>query len=143
MDGEVTLHLGLDLGGTNIKVAVLERDGQAEPRLLHEDELPTEAERGPEHVVRRLIDAGGAVGRADTVGVTVPGLYDRERGTVRFLPNLPGDWSGQPVVDPLRGALGAPTDMINDARAVALAEWRIGAGQGVASAAFLVVGTGV
>ena len=139
----MTLHLGLDLGGTNIKVAVLERAGDGEPRLVHEDERPTEAEGGPEHVVGRLIDAAAAVGRVDTVGVTVPGLYDRERGTVRFLPNLPGEWNGQPVVAPLRGALGAPTDMINDARAFALAEWRVGAARGVSTAVFMVLGTGI
>ena len=139
----MTRHLGLDLGGTNIKVALLERAAGAEPRLVHEDELPTEADGGPEHVVGRLVEAGRRVGRVDTAGVTVPGLYDRARGTVRFLPNLPGNWNGHPVVAPVREALGVPADMINDARAFGLAEFTLGAAQGVRDALFVVLGTGV
>ena len=139
----MTRHLGLDLGGTNIKLAVLERDGGGEPRLVHEDELPTEADRGPAHVVARLVAAGRTAGPVESVGVTVPGLYDRARGTVELLPNLPGEWRGVEVVAPVREAVGAPTDMINDARAFGLAEFTIGAARDVRTAVFLVLGTGV
>src|SRR6266508_128036 len=77
-------HLGLDLGGTNIKVAVVEeRDGAALTVVLRE-RSPTEAHRGPEGVVRRLAEVGrealerhGAVG---TVGVGVPGVFREDTG---------------------------------------------------------------
>ena len=112
-------------------------------RTLAEASAPTEAERGPAHVLRRLAEVGAEAGRVDAVGVTVPGLFDPDRGTVRFLPNLPGPWKGQPVVEPLRKALRAPTAMINDARAFALAESRVGAARDVDTAVFVVIGTGI
>ena len=46
----MTSHLGLDLGGTNIKWVVLDQDGTP----IADGSLPTEAERGPDHVVERL-----------------------------------------------------------------------------------------
>ena len=138
----MTRHLGLDLGGTNIKLALLERK-RGRWRTLADASAATEAERGPAHVLRRLTQVGAEAGRVDSVGVTVPGLFDPERGTVQFLPNLPGAWKGQPVVEPLRQALGAPTAMINDARAFALAESRLGAGRDVDTAVFVVIGTGI
>src|SRR6266508_1966679 len=119
-------HLGLDLGGTNIKVAVVEeRDGAALTVVLRE-RSPTEAHRGPEGVVRRLAEVGrealerhGAVG---TVGVGVPGVFREDTGRAVLLPNLPGVWDGVPVRDPLAAALGRPVAMVNDARAFSLAE---------------------
>lgn len=138
----MTRHLGLDLGGTNIKVALVERtDGQL--RLAESSSAPTQAERGPAHVVGRLVALGRDAGAVDSVGVTVPGAFDPETGTVRVLPNLPGPWPGQPVVAPVRDALGAPTALINDARAFALAESKLGAARDAATALFMTLGTGV
>src|SRR6266508_2115186 len=119
-------HLGLDLGGTNIKVAVVEeRDGAALTVVLRE-RSPTEAHRGPEGVVRRLAEVGrealerhGAVG---TVGVGVPGVFREDTGRAVLLPNLPGVWDGVPVRDPLAAALGRPVAMVNDARAFTRAD---------------------
>jgi predicted NBD/HSP70 family sugar kinase len=86
-------HLGLDLGGTNIKWVVAERDGDAW-RALERDQVATPAADGPDAVVPRLIAAGlEAVRRCkgvETVGIGVPGLYDPAAGTTRFLVNLPG-----------------------------------------------------
>ena len=140
-------HLGLDLGGTNIKVAVVEeRDGAALTVVLRE-RSPTEAHRGPEGVVRRLAEVGrealerhGAVG---TVGVGVPGVFREDTGRAVLLPNLPGVWDGVPVRDPLAAALGRPVAMVNDARAFSLAESLLGAARGLGTVVCLVLGTGV
>jgi glucokinase len=139
----VTSHLGLDLGGTNIKWVVLDQDGTP----IADGSLPTEAERGPDHVVERLALAGHAAieatGPITTAGVGVPGIYDETRGTIRFFTNLPGPWAGHPLGEPLSEALGVRVRLINDARAFTLAEARIGAGKGCAALVGVTLGTGV
>jgi glucokinase len=130
--------LGLDLGGTRIKWVVLE-DGGA----MGSGEVETQAADGPEAVIGRLVAAGRDAGPVDAVGIGVPGLFDDATGSTTFLVNVPGEWAGRPVAGPVGEALGVPARLINDARAFALAEWRLGAARGCDTAAFFVVGTGV
>jgi glucokinase len=137
----VTLHLGLDLGGTNIKWAVVEGDGVAAL-----GSAPTLAREGPGRVVQRLAEVGAAAldgRRVASVGVGLPGVFDGAAGTATFLPNLPGDWAGTPVCAPVTTALGAPAVLVNDARAFAVGESRLGAARGCRTALFVTVGTGV
>lgn len=138
-------HLGLDLGGTNIKWVVVEHDDTW--RVLDRGQVPTPAADGPDAVVSALAAVGAeAIGRVpdvSTVGVGVPGLYDPATGTTRFLVNIPGDWAGRSVAGPIETALGRPVSLINDARAFGLAELRLGAGRGAGSMVGLVLGTGV
>jgi glucokinase len=139
-------HLGLDLGGTNLKWAVVEhRDGDW--RTLATDQVSTEAHEGPDAVVRRIAETGadvmGAWPGVVSAGIGVPGLYDPAVGSTRFLPNVPGDWDGRPVTAPISARLGVPAFLINDARAFGLAELRLGAGRGASSMVGLTLGTGV
>ena len=139
-------HLGLDLGGTNIKWAVVEHDGTTW-RTLDTGHGPTPAADGPEAVVGRLATMGAEVVSTwpgvRSVGIGVPGLYDPAAGTTRFLVNVPGAWAGRPVAGPVGEALGVPAVLINDARAFGLAELRLGAGRGARSMVGLTLGTGV
>jgi len=143
---EPTRHLGLDLGGTNLKWAVVERDG-ADWRTLDTGQGPSHTQAGPEAVVHRLGEVGGdAMARWPGVvsaGVGVPGLYDPVAGTTRFLVNVPGAWTGRPVAGPVSAALGVPAFLVNDARAFGLAELRLGAARGASSMVGLTLGTGV
>ena len=139
-------YLGLDLGGTNIKVVVLEeRDGDL-PVTVEQATLPTEAHRGPRAVVERVAEVGrevlGRRGPVAAIGVGVPGILD-ERGHAVLLPNLAGDWNGVPVQAPLTKALGQPVALVNDARAFSLAESVLGAGRGLGTVVCMVLGTGV
>ena len=139
-------HLGLDLGGTNIKWVVVERAG-GDWRVLDRDHVGTPTAAGPDAVVTSLAEVGAeAIGRSPgvaTVGIGVPGLYDSATGTIRFLTNLPGPWAGRPMAGPVGQALGLPAYLINDARAFGLAELRLGAGRGASSMVGLTLGTGV
>lgn len=139
-------HLGLDLGGTNIKWAVVEHDGESW-RTLGRDQGATPSPAEPDTVVPRLASVGSeAMARwpgVRSVGIGVPGLYDAAAGTTRFLVNLPGPWAGRPVSAPVAAALGVPAVLINDARAFGLAELRLGAGRGASSMIGLTLGTGV
>jgi glucokinase len=140
-----TRHLGLDLGGTNIKWVIVEQEA-GEWRVLERDMVVTPTD-GPDAVMARLATVGAeAINRcpgASTVGIGVPGLYDPAAGTTRFLVNLPGAWAGKPVAGPVGTALGLPASLINDARAFGLAELRLGAGRGASSMIGLTLGTGI
>jgi glucokinase len=141
-----TQHLGLDLGGTNIKWAAVEHDG-GQWRALDRDQVATAMAEGPDAVVSRLISVGTeALARCpgvESIGIGVPGLYDPATGTTRFLVNFPGGWPGVPVAGAVGGALGLPAFLINDARAFGLAELRLGAGRGASSMIGLTLGTGI
>lgn len=140
-----SFHLGLDLGGTNIKVAVLGREGD-DYEVVATDSVRTEAAGGPEVVTANIIGAGRtAMEGTDvaTVGLGVPGLFDADSGAVLLFPNLPGEWEGFPLRDRVADALGLGTVMINDARAFTLAEGLLGAGKGHSTVVCVTLGTGV
>lgn len=140
-----SLHLGLDLGGTNIKKAVLSK-GDDGFTIVSTGSVDTEAADGPEGVTANLIEVGRAAGVGSsikTVGLGVPGHFDEKTGRVLLFPNLPGDWRGFPLRDRIEEALGLETWMINDARAFTLAEGMLGAGKGCKTVACITLGTGV
>ena len=138
-------YLGLDLGGTNIKTVVIEYDDQ--PRVVASSTAPTYADRGPDAVVSRIVELGRAAimehGPVDSAAVGVPGLFDRDAGTVLLFPNLPGRWRGHRLRDPVAAGLGLPVTMVNDARAFTLAEGLMGAGRGCSTLVCVTLGTGV
>ena len=138
-------HLGIDLGGTNIKTAVLAGEGD-ELEVVARDSRPTKAVGGPETVASRLIESGRTSwerhGETETVGLGVPGLFD-DSGAITLFPNLPGDWDGFPLRTVVSEGLGKAVEMINDARAFTLAEGNMGAGRGSRIVVAMVLGTGV
>jgi glucokinase len=138
-------HLGLDLGGTNIKVAVLEAtDGEFE--VVTNWSVETGAADGPEAVAANLADAARRALEEDgiaTFGLGVPGHFDADTGEILLFPNLPGDWHGFPLRHRVAQAVGREVWMVNDARAFTLAEGRLGAGSGCTIVACVTLGTGV
>lgn len=145
-DATTTHHIGLDLGGTNIKWVLAAR-AAGDWAVLERGQVPTGADDASDAVVARLVEAarGAAAlsGRAQTIGVGVPGRYHPDAGSTRFLVNFPGHWPDVKVAEPISAALGLPTALINDARAFGLAELRLGAGRGSRSMVGLTLGTGV
>ena len=139
-------HLGLDLGGTNIKWAVVEHDGDAWT-CLDREQVATPIRDGEAAVIDRLFAVGrDVVSRypdVASVGIGVPGLYDPVSGVARFFVNFPTRWDGTPVAEPVSLGLGLPCALINDARAFGLAELRLGAGRGARAMVGLTLGTGV
>ncbi|HEY7396739.1 MAG TPA: ROK family protein [Gaiellaceae bacterium] len=130
--------LGLDLGGTNIKLALLE-DGE----VVHEHAVPTRSEDGgPDAVLERIAELAGSAGAVGSVGVAVPGIFD-ERGVAALFPNLHGSWTGVPVRARLEESLGRPVALINDGHAFALAESTLGAGRQSPDVMCIVCGTGI
>lgn len=144
-------HLGLDLGGTNLKWTVLERSvlerTGAAWSVLDRGQIPTRTGGGPEAIVAQLAEVGRSAIAAwpgvVSAGIGIPGVYDPRAGTTRFLVNIPGDWDGRPVAAPVGAALGVPVALINDARAFGLAELRLGAARGASSMVGFTLGTGI
>ena len=166
-------YLGIDVGGTNSKLAVVEAGaGRPDPpgdhpggppdppdppgdhpggppdpsKLLATATIPT-GPGDPGEVVGRLAAAGARLvaehGPVVAAGVGVPGLFDEGSGRIVLLPNLPAAWTGQAFREPLAAGLGVPVALINDARAFTLAESRMGAAAGCPTVVCLTLGTGV
>ena len=143
-------HLGLDLGGTNLKWSVLEHADGAWA-MVARDRVPTriDADRDavPDAIVAQLGELAATAiagcGPVASIGIGIPGLYDPSTGATRFLPNVPGPWAGRPVAAPVSAATGVPAFLVNDARAFGLAELRLGSARGASSMIGLTLGTGV
>ncbi|MDX2033478.1 MAG: ROK family protein [Blastocatellia bacterium] len=140
--------IGIDLGGTNIKAALVDTEtGEIDDPVS----IPTHAREGYDSVisqmnvlVNRLIAAKGLEKNAvGGIGVGVPGAIDMERGRTLFLPNLPGQWRNVPLAEKLGELSALPVRIINDARAMTLGEWKFGAGKGVETVACYTLGTGI
>lgn len=138
--------IGIDLGGTNVKTAVVDTD----KRVLGKDSRPTYAEKGPEGVVSVMcesVDAalkGAGLGRGDVLaaGVGAPGPMNWQTGVVYSPPNLPG-WKNVPLADILKKRLGFSCYVENDANVACYGEYWLGAGQGAENMCLLTLGTGV
>lgn len=137
----MTPYLGLDLGGTEIKGVLVEQD-----RILASCTMPTGTD-GPEDVLERVVDLGRSLAREHGVpaaaGLGLPGHFDPASGTGVLLPNLPGDWVGVPIAAPVAAGLGVDVELINDVRAMTLAELDMGAGRGARDLICIALGTGV
>jgi glucokinase len=139
------LHLGIDLGGTSLRVGAFDPD----LHLISSRALPTRVSAGPEAVVIDMADAIASLldeteGSATSVGLGSPGPLNIITGTLGELPNLPG-WEGFPIRAALEEATGLTVHLDCDANAAALAEWKAGAGRAedVCSMAMITLGTGV
>jgi glucokinase len=141
-------YIGCDLGGTNLRAAIVDVETGA---VVHQMSLPTLAREGHEAVLKRMADlflqliqsAGMQREEIGGIGIGVPGLLDLEKGETLFLPNLSGTWPHVPVRDTIAELTGLPTTMLNDVRSITNGEWLFGAGRGVDTLAVFAIGTGV
>jgi glucokinase len=138
------LFASVDLGGTNIKAALA--DGQGEVRVS--DSVPTESHEGPDAILGRIAALVNALsdeaGRAPAaLGMGVPGLADLEKGVTKFLPNLETQWRDVAVRETLEPEVGCPVYLLNDVRMATLGELTYGHGQTANTMAFFAIGTGI
>ncbi len=131
--------LGFDVGGTRLKSGAVDRRG----RLLSEGIASSEAERGPEALLRRLVAETKRRGRrARAIGLGFPGAVDPAKGVV-LLPGRLDGLEGFPIVPRLAAATGLPVVADNDARLAMLAEASYGLARGKRWALTITLGTGV
>jgi glucokinase len=142
--------VGVDLGGTNIVVGVMPRDGSQQFAIRSQ---PTRAETGADAVVDRIVEmievaiaevmaeTGATRAQFDGVGIGSPGPLDRERGVVIITPNL--GWRDFPLRDLISDRVGLPATLDNDANCATLGEWWCGAAHGGRNVVGLTIGTGI
>jgi glucokinase len=137
--------IGIDLGGTNLKAALVHRDDG----IVEITQRRTEAEEGPDHVVGRIGSVAehmidGAPAPVAGVGIGSPGAINWARTTVSKPPNLPG-WDAIDLTARLRSALGQDLPVIveNDANVAGLGSAFYGAGRDHDSFIMVTLGTGV
>ncbi|WP_241657749.1 ROK family protein [Anaerobacillus alkaliphilus] len=133
--------IGVDLGGTNVRVALVDENGT----ILQELSRKTEASRGPDFVIGNLIEMINVVQEGTdvaSIGIGSPGPLDPYAGVILSPPNLPG-WDRVPLVGRLREHFSVPIVLDNDANAAALAEATLGAGQGHKSVYYITWSTGI
>ncbi len=141
-------YIGCDLGGTNLRAALVDVDSGS---VLHQMSSSTLAREGHDSVMKRMaelclqvIEAAGMQRReVGGIGIGVPGVLDLEKGETLFLPNLPGTWPHVPLKDTITGLTGIRTELLNDVRSITNGEWRFGAGRGVDTVAVFAIGTGI
>jgi len=141
-------YIGCDLGGTNLRAAIVDVETGA---VLHQMSIPTLAREGHDAVMGRMADlflqviqfAGMNKDEIGGVGIGVPGVLDLEKGETLFLPNLPGTWPHIPLQATIEKLTALPTRLLNDVRSITNGEWRFGAGRGVDTVAVFAIGTGV
>lgn len=146
--------VGVDLGGTNVRAAVVGRNEQ----ILGQARGPSDAKQGVARVVARtcetvlaaVSDAGLARTDIGAVGMAVPGHINQRTGMIHWSPNFGEVVDGAlrifldvPFAGPVADALGIPTRAGNDANVAALGEFRYGAGRDVDDMVMFTLGTGI
>jgi glucokinase len=136
--------IGIDLGGTNLRAAAIDRSGN----MLDKIGAAANFEKGREAVLGDIVSAistlRGKHGPGDLagIGVGVPGFIRMKEGFIANSNNLPY-LENFPVRDELSKRLGTPVILENDANAAALGEKWIGAGKDVDDLVLLTLGTGI
>ena len=136
--------IGVDLGGTNLRVAAIDAAGQ----VLNRISTPANYADGPQHLITDIvasvhqIRAEAGVETLYGVGIGVPGYIDMRAGIIVGAANLPG-FEGFPIRDEIQRHLGTPIILENDANAAALGEMWMGAGRDVKDMILLTLGTGI
>jgi glucokinase len=140
-----SFSIGVDLGGTNLRVAAITSEGQ----LLEKITLEVKLIAGCDQVIREMCEAieglsakYRANGELLGAGIGVPGIIDFDRGTMRKAVNLPG-WENYPARDEVERRLKTGVVLENDARVAALGEQWLGAARGVSNMAMITLGTGI
>lgn len=141
--------VGVDLGGTNVRAAVLDRT--TEQVIARGENLPSYALDGVAATAGQIaksaevaIDQAGITkDQVLGVGVAVPGHVKAAEGMVMWAPNFKDQWRRVQIAKPVQDSLGLPVHIGNDANLAALGEFTYGVGREVRHLAMITLGTGI
>jgi polyphosphate glucokinase len=132
--------VGIDVGGSGVKGAPV--DVAAGDLAGERHRLDTPRPASVTNLVETVAAVAAAIGPADHVGVTFPGVI--LGGVVRTAANLDKSWIGAPGQELFSEAVGRPVTLLNDADAAGIAEVRYGAGRGQHGVVLMLTfGTGI
>jgi glucokinase len=137
--------VGIDLGGTTIKMAFVTEKGE----IVHKWEIPTDLTDSGENITsdiataikEKLQELNESKNTLIGIGMGAPGPVDMESGLIYEAVNI--GWKDYPLKDKLEEATGLPAVIDNDANLAALGEMWRGAGEGAKNVIVLTLGTGV
>lgn len=138
-------YIGIDLGGTNIAVGMVDMSGT----IVAKKSTSTNASRSEQEVIDDIAntvislveESGYSMEDICSVGIGTPGSVEPERGIVYASCNLP--FQDTPLAEYLSKRLNKPIFVENDANCAALAEAKVGAAKGMKNVAMITLGTGV
>ena len=139
-------RIGIDVGGTNVKIALVDSNG----KIGYSDTIPTRAEMGYEYTVNNmkqairdlLTETKLSPKDIEGIGFGLPGQVDFKSGIVRLITNIPG-WVEIPLAKMIEDEFHIPTRIDNNVRCAALGELNFGAGKGCENLICITVGTGI
>ncbi|MDH5795766.1 MAG: ROK family protein, partial [Candidatus Bathyarchaeota archaeon] len=138
------LAVGIDLGGTNVRIALGDEEGRILARLSEE----TEKTKGPEGISSQTIEMIRSIGDRWTeareiqgIGIGSAGPLDLKRGGLMKPTNIPYDFV--PLVEPLEDEFGLPTHLLNDCSSGVMGERFFGAGNDHENLAYITLSTGI
>lgn len=142
----MTKRIGIDVGGTNVKIALVDGEG----KIIYSNSVPTYAQMGYEYTVNNIKQAirdlmketNTDTKEIEGIGFDFPGQVDYKTGVVKLAPNIPG-WVNVPIAQMIEEEFNIPTRIDNDVRCAALGELKFGAGKGCENFVCITVGTGI
>lgn len=143
MGKSIKYAIGVDLGGTNIKIGIVSERG----KLVKSISIKTEAEMGPKKVISNILSGiKQALSKnklkIQGIGIGCPGVVSIKKGIVENAPNLPG-WKNIKLGSIVKKEFGYDVHVENDANAAAIGELIFGAGKKYSSFVMVTLGTGV
>jgi glucokinase len=136
--GGRTVIAGIDLGGTQVRIAFAMDDG----RIVASARTHTDLLKGPGGLARWVAEHAERRDRLSSIGIGAPGPLDPRRGMLINPPNLQG-WHNAPLAAIVEEAVGCPTHLENDANLAGLAELHHGAGRGSRDMVYITWSTGI
>jgi len=131
--------LALDIGGTAIKVAMVEPNG----KILNSNEYPSEGKRGGEHIMKKVCQIISSYDGYDRIGISTAGQVNPNTGTIVFAnENIP-NYTGMKVGKIISNKFKVPVTVENDVNSAALGEAYYGAGKYYKDFLCLTYGTGI
>lgn len=138
-------NIGIDLGGTNIKVGLVNEKYEIIAKATAPTDLPRPAEAICKSIVdtvwKTLNEAKVTIGEVNSIGIGTPGVANRNSGTVLYSCNL--DFKNTDLRTLIKKYLDKPLYVENDANAAAFGEVLAGAGMGYKDVVVVTLGTGV
>ena len=137
-------YIGIDLGGTNIAVGIVDKDG----KIVSKTSSPTPAQGDYKEIVAAMVnlskqlvkDSGFQLSDIDAVGIASPGSIDYKKNSVAYANNL--KFNDSPVGDEFQSLWNVPVILENDANAATYGEYMIN-GNNAGVFAAITLGTGV
>lgn len=133
-------YVGIDLGGTNVRIAKVDENG----KIIKDVIAPSRGLEGPKIIEENILELIKQFDLSDvkSIGLAIPGPVDGQRNVITQATNIPG-CEEYPFADNIQKVTGVPVFLDNDANAAGLAEAVLGSGKGYNVVYYLTHSTGI